>query len=125
MAPQTSLDTSLDTWPTLWRTYADTKDLVYFYESALELKFLWTNFTDHDFVKWWCAKVGDYERYLATACGGYEGAIRSGDCLSAVRCWKMKRAVVGLLPPCICVICLLISVTTQTKSWMSLENSLG
>jgi hypothetical protein len=50
MAPQTSLDTSLDTWPTLWRTYADTKDLVYFYESALELKFLWTNFADHDFV---------------------------------------------------------------------------
>ena len=42
---------SLDTWPTLWRTYADTKDMVYFYESALEPKFLWTNFKDHDFVK--------------------------------------------------------------------------
>ncbi|KAB5547379.1 SecA subunit of pre protein translocase [Coniochaeta sp. 2T2.1] len=42
---------SLDTWPTLWRTYSDTKDMVYFYESALEPKFLWTSFEDHDFVK--------------------------------------------------------------------------
>jgi len=50
MAPLVSLDTSLDTWPTLWRTYADTKDMVYFYESAMELKFMWTNFTDFDFV---------------------------------------------------------------------------
>ncbi len=47
---QTPLDTSLETWPTLWRTYADTKDMIYFFESALEPKFLWTNFADHDFV---------------------------------------------------------------------------
>lgn len=50
MVPQSTLNPSLDTWPTLWRIYADTKDLVYFYESALEPKFLWTNFGDHDFV---------------------------------------------------------------------------
>ena len=50
MAPQETLDSTVDIWPTLWRVYADTKDMVYFYEDSLTPKLLWTTFADHDFT---------------------------------------------------------------------------
>ncbi|KAJ9636482.1 uncharacterized protein PV06_01537 [Exophiala oligosperma] len=34
--------------PTLWRTYADTKELVYYYESATDGKFFWVDMTKLD-----------------------------------------------------------------------------
>jgi choloylglycine hydrolase len=34
--------------PTLWRTYSDTKDLTYYYESATDGKFFWVDFSKLD-----------------------------------------------------------------------------
>ncbi|KIW12784.1 hypothetical protein PV08_07971 [Exophiala spinifera] len=34
--------------PTLWRTYADTKDLTYYYESATDGMFFWVDFSELD-----------------------------------------------------------------------------
>ena len=47
--PEDQINTGLDVWPTLWRVYQDTKDMVYFYESAVEPMFFWMYFADYDF----------------------------------------------------------------------------
>jgi choloylglycine hydrolase len=47
--PESEINTGVDVWPTLWRVYQDTKDMVYFFESAVDPIFLWMNMADYDF----------------------------------------------------------------------------
>lgn len=47
--PEDQINSGVDVWPTLWRVYQDTKDMVFFYESAVQPMFFWMNFTDYDF----------------------------------------------------------------------------
>ena len=47
--PEDQINAGLDVWPTLWRVYQDTKDMVFFYESAVQPMFFWMNFSDYDF----------------------------------------------------------------------------
>ncbi|KAF7563878.1 hypothetical protein G7046_g253 [Stylonectria norvegica] len=46
-----------DVWPTFWRTYIDTKDQVFFYESATSPIFFWFDFHDFDLSKAGKSKV--------------------------------------------------------------------
>lgn len=47
--PEDQINTGLDIWPTLWRVYQDTKDMVFFYESAVVPISVYMNFSDYDF----------------------------------------------------------------------------
>jgi choloylglycine hydrolase len=62
--------------PTLWRAFADTKDLVYYYESATDGKFFWVDLTQLDLSNKghtlelplvgvnWTERVGDMTTHL-------------------------------------------------------------
>ena len=47
--PEDQINAGIDVWPTLWRVYQDTKDMVFFYESSVQPMFFWINFADFDF----------------------------------------------------------------------------
>jgi hypothetical protein len=49
--PPTEINTGIDVWPTLWRVYYDTKDMVSFYESSVEPVFLWMDFKEFNLSK--------------------------------------------------------------------------
>jgi penicillin V acylase-like amidase (Ntn superfamily) len=49
--PPTEINTGIDVWPTLWRVYYDTKDMVSFYESSVEPIFLWMDFKEFNLSK--------------------------------------------------------------------------
>lgn len=47
--PKSEINTGLDIWPTLWRVYQDSKDMVFFYESAMVPISIYMQFSDYDF----------------------------------------------------------------------------
>lgn len=47
-APDSVINKGIDVWPTLWRVYQDTKDMVYFHESAVLPMSFYMNFSDYD-----------------------------------------------------------------------------
>lgn len=46
--PESQINTGLDVWPTLWRVYQDSKDMVYFYESSMVPISIYMRFSDYD-----------------------------------------------------------------------------
>jgi hypothetical protein len=46
--PKSQINTGLDIWPTLWRVYQDSKDMVYFYESSMEPISIYMKYSDYD-----------------------------------------------------------------------------